>query len=90
MNTGKLALGVLAAAATGAVIGILFAPAKGATLRRKIQRMGEKEVDVLKDKYNEFAEGVSHTYDKVKENVVDFAHQSMRRNEEKVKTAENN
>ena len=90
MNTGKLALGVLAAAATGAVIGMLFAPAKGAALRRKIQRMGEKEVDVLKDKYNEFAEGVSHTYDKVKENVVDFAQQSMRRNEEKVKTAENN
>ena len=90
MNTGKLALGLLVAAATGAVIGILFAPAKGAALRRKIHRMGEKEVDVLKDKYNEFADGVSHTYDKVKENVVDFAHQSMRRNEEKVKTAENN
>jgi gas vesicle protein len=90
MNTGKLALGLLVAAATGAVIGILFAPAKGAALRRKIHRMGEKEVDVLKDKYNEFTDGVSHTYDKVKENVVDFAHQSMRRNEEKVKTAENN
>jgi gas vesicle protein len=90
MNTGKLALGLLAAAATGALIGILFAPAKGAALRRKIQRMGEKEVDVLKDKYNDFAEDVSHTYHKVKENVVDFAQQSMRRNEEKVKTAENN
>ena len=90
MNTGKVALGLLAGAAIGAVLGILFAPAKGAALRRKIKRMGEKEVDVLKDKYNEFADSASHTYEKVKGNVVDFAQQSMKRNEEKVKTAENN
>ena len=90
MNSGKLALGVVAGAAIGAVLGLLFAPSKGAALRRKIHRMGEKEVEVLKDKYNEFAENVSQKYDKVKTNVVDFAHQSMNKNEEKVKTAENN
>ena len=90
MNTGKVALGVLAAAATGAILGMLFAPAKGEVLRRKIRSMSEKEADVLKDKYNEFADGVSHNYEKVKENVVDFAHKTMTKNEAKVKTAENN
>ena len=90
MNSGKLALGVVAGAAIGAVLGLLFAPSKGAALRRKIHRMGEKEVDVLKDKYSEFAENVSQKYDKVKTNVVDFAHQSTKKDEEKVKTAENN
>ena len=90
MNTGKLALGFVAGAAIGAVLGILFAPAKGAALRRKIHRMGEKEVEVLKDKYSEFAENVSQKYGKVKANVVDFTHQSTNKNEEKVKTAENN
>jgi len=90
MNTGKLALSVLAGAAIGAVLGVLFAPAKGAALRRKIHRMGEKEADVLKDKYGEFADKMSNKYKKAKEDVVDFAYQSMNKNDEKVKTAENN
>lgn len=90
MNAGKVAISLVAAAAIGAVLGILFAPAKGSALRRKIKRMSEKEVDVLKDKYNEFAENMSEKYEKAKENIVDFAHQSMNKNDQKVKTAENN
>jgi gas vesicle protein len=90
MNTGKVAISLVAAAAIGAVFGILFAPAKGAALRRKMRRMGEKEADVLKDKYNEFADNMSQKYEKAKENIVDFAHQSMSKTQEKVKTAENN
>jgi gas vesicle protein len=90
MNSGKVAISLVAAAAIGAVLGILFAPAKGAALRRKIQRMGEKEVDVIQDKFSEFEENMSQNYEKVKENVVDFAHQSMNKNQDKVKTAENN
>ena len=90
MNSGKVAISLVAAAAIGAVLGILFAPAKGAALRRKIQRMGEKEVDVIKDKFSEFADNMSQNYEKVKENVVDFAHQTMNKNQDKVKTAENN
>jgi len=90
MNSGKLALGVVAGAAIGAALGIIFAPAKGAVLRRKIQSMSVKEADVLKDKYNDFADNMSKKYEKAKENIVDFAHQSMNKNEAKVKTAENN
>ena len=90
MNSGKVAISLVAAAAIGALLGVLFAPAKGAALRRKIQRMGEKEVDVIKDKFSEFADSMSQNYEKVKENVVDFAHQTMNKNQDKVKTAENN
>jgi gas vesicle protein len=69
MNSGKIALGLVAAAATGAVLGILFAPAKGAALRRKIYRMGEKEADVLKDKFSEFIDGMICKGEKEKETV---------------------
>jgi len=33
---------------------------------------------------------MSQNYEKVKENVVDFAHQTMNKSQDKVKTAENN
>ena len=90
MNTGKVAISLVAAAAIGAVLGILFAPAKGAVIRRKIRRMGEKEADVLKDKINDFAENMSQNYEKVKGTVTDFANHTMNKNQDKVKTAENN
>ena len=89
MNSGKVALGVVAAAATGAVLGVLFAPAKGAALRRKIHRMSEQEMDVIKEKVGEVADNLSHKFDKVKDNITDFAHKTMNKTEE-VKTAEGN
>jgi len=89
MNSGRLALGVLATAAAGILVGFLFAPAKGAVLRRKIQSVGEKDIDVVKDKFNDFVDTVSKNFEKVKETVVDFTHQTMSRAEEKVKAAEN-
>jgi gas vesicle protein len=90
MNAGKVAISLIVGAAIGAAIGVLFAPAKGAALRRKIHRMGEKEVDVLKDKYNEFSENMSKKYEKVKEDISDFAKEKMNKAEQKVKAAENN
>ena len=90
MNSGKVALSLLAGAAIGAVLGVLFAPSKGAALRRKIHRMGEIKADVLKDKYSEYTDKIGNKYKKAKEDVVDLAYQSMNQNEEKVKTAEKN
>ena len=45
MNTGKVLLSVLAGAAIGASLGILFAPDKGSSTRKKIS--------VKKDEYVE-------------------------------------
>jgi gas vesicle protein len=84
MNSGKIALGLLAAAATGALLGVIFAPSKGAALRRKIHRMGEKEIDVLKNKFNDFVDSMSHNCEKIKEDIDDLTHKSMDREDEKV------
>ncbi len=89
MNTLKVAFGVLAAAATGAALGMLFAPAKGAALRRKLHRMGEKDIEIMKDKYNEVVDNLNDKFEKVKENVSDFAKKTMTKSEEEVKAAAN-
>ena len=74
MSTGKVLLGVLAGVATGAVLGILFAPEKGTETRKKISKKGEDYADGLKDKFNEFIETVSENFNSVKgqaENLAD-------------------
>ena len=60
MKASNIVLGILAGAAVGAVLGVLFAPDKGSNTRRKITRKGEDMVEDLKDKANLLAEEASH------------------------------
>jgi len=63
MSSGKVLLGVLAGVAAGALLGILFAPEKGADTRRKIMSKGEEYVDDLKEKFGEFVDKVAGKHD---------------------------
>lgn len=56
MNTGKVLLGVLAGAAVGASLGILFAPDKGSETRKKIAQKGVDIKDTVKDKFDGFVD----------------------------------
>lgn len=77
MDNGKVVLGILAGVAAGALLGILFAPEKGSTTRKRIYRRGEDLTDDLKDKFDEFMDGVSEKFEKVKKDVTNFAEKSM-------------
>ncbi len=50
MSRGKIVLGALAGVAAGTLIGILFAPDKGSSTRKKITDKGEEYVHNLKGK----------------------------------------
>lgn len=52
MSTGRIIFGTLAGLAAGTVIGILFAPDKGTSTRKKIVDRGEDYVENLKGKIN--------------------------------------
>lgn len=73
MSTQNVLIGVLAGVAAGALLGILFAPDKGSNTRKKIVKTGEDASDAVKEKFNEFLEAISQKYEKVKDDVSEFA-----------------
>ncbi len=70
MSRGKLILGVLGGVAAGALIGILFAPEKGAVTRKKIVHKGEDYVENLKEKINGILHNGSEREKKVSESAA--------------------
>jgi gas vesicle protein len=66
MDTGKVVLAALAGLATGAILGILFAPEKGADTRNKISNKGKDSLGDLKNKYNNLIDQLSSKLDNVK------------------------
>lgn len=85
MNSGKVALGVLAGVAAGAILGILFAPAKGSETRQKIAGKGDDMKDALKDKFDEFMNTITEKIEKVKEDIDAFSDSHSVETEEKKK-----
>lgn len=73
MNSGKLLLGVLAGVATGAVLGILFAPDKGSNTRKKIQHKGEDYADALKEKFDGLLDAIADKFEDTKAQAEEWA-----------------
>lgn len=72
MRTGKVILGLVAGAAAGAVLGILFAPEKGVITRNQISQKGEDLLDNLKSKFDEFITNATSGMEEVKSEADDL------------------
>ena len=70
MNTINVTLGVFAGIAIGAIGGILFAPAKGSSARRKITHLGEEYSDELKEKFDDLVGIIADQYEDSKKSVL--------------------
>ena len=70
MERGKVILGILAGAAAGSLIGILFAPDKGIDTRKKIVNKGEDYVGNLKEKVNGLLRNGNKKHETVTENAA--------------------
>ena len=73
MDTGKIFLGLLAGVAIGATLGILFAPDKGSSTRKKITKKREEFVQGLEEKFNNAIDSITEQYETLKDDVSGMA-----------------
>ncbi len=66
---------ILVGFTAGLLVGILFAPAKGAETRSEIARRGRD----LKDKFNDLVDSISERMEEVEEKVDSFAESTKRK-----------
>lgn len=78
MNAGKIIVGVLAGAAVGAALGILFAPDKGSETRQKISRKAQDYANSVKDKFGDWMDTVTSQFSSMKEEAAEAAGYSGR------------
>ncbi len=73
MNKGKVLLGFLSGIVSGAIIGILFAPGKGSSTRKKIANRSDEYLNGLSEKFDEFIDNLSKKFDSAKEEAERLA-----------------
>ena len=73
MKAGNVFLGVLAGAATGALLGVLFAPEKGSRTRRQIANKADGLAEDLKEKFEDMVDGISDKYESLMHDSKAFA-----------------
>jgi gas vesicle protein len=69
MNSGKVLISVIAGAAVGAIMGVLFAPDKGSATRKKIAKKSADTIDDLKKKVENLMDDIASKYEDGKEEV---------------------
>ena len=77
MSTKKLLIGVLAGAVVGAIAGILFAPDKGSSTRRRFKRKSFDYTDELEEKFNDLIDNITEQFQTVVEEVNQMAEKEM-------------
>ena len=66
MSSGKVFLGLVAGFATGALLGVLFAPDKGSETRKKISKKGSDVIEDLREKFDDLLENLAESLETFK------------------------
>lgn len=87
MSSKNVFMGFLAGAATGALIGVLYAPDKGEKTRKKIKKNSTRYAEDMKEGVNDFMEEIKERFDGLKADVNETAKETKEKVEELKKKA---
>ena len=73
MSASKVLLGAVIGMATGAVLGVLFAPDKGSATRRKLSQQGSRYMGAINNTAREYVDTVRETIESAKETAGGLA-----------------
>ena len=73
MSLGKVIIGVIAGAAAGATLGVLYAPDRGSTTRNRFSRKSYAYTDELEEKFNNLIDSITEQFETVVEEVNQMA-----------------
>jgi len=76
MNANKIIIAVAAGAAAGALLGVLFAPAKGTDTRKKIAKTSRDLTDSVKETYQDILDSVKGPFTGPKKKVSENSNPS--------------
>lgn len=79
MSLGKVLIGVMAGFATGAVLGVLYAPDKGTTTRRRFSGKGYTYTEELEKKFNDLIDNITEQFETVVKEVNQSAENENRK-----------
>lgn len=69
MSLGKIVLGMMTGVAAGAVLGVLYAPDKGSTTRKRFSCKGYNYTEELEEKFNDLIDSITAQFEAVIEEV---------------------
>lgn len=72
MSTKNVMIGVATGLAVGTALGVLFAPAKGSTTRKRIVQDATDYTDDVKEKFNEYVDAISEKYTSIKDSAMEW------------------
>ncbi len=73
MSAGKVFFGAVAGFAAGAVLGVLFAPAKGTVTRKRLSQKATNYADDVKEKFSEYVDAITEKYESIKDEAIEWA-----------------
>jgi len=70
MSAARVLLGAVIGMATGAVLGVLFAPEKGSTTRKRLSQKGSRYIGDLKNTTSDYVDTLEEKFESARETAV--------------------